>query len=209
MLCKQWKSLQYVKGREIIWPTHLSIHPSIAPSIHHCISVSVWIWHMGKRTSSEFIFSFCYVFTEQCLANHPAFPSASSWEMGIIRSSSYPFHQDYHAITQCWSKQGRLKWLLRPSWKRLLCVPTVTLITLNIPLSLSVSTFCKSTGLYAYSCPYQGVRTASLSPAKSVYRCCYFFRCYNCFLSWFPLNLQGDPSAIMREQIGMGVTDWR
>lgn len=162
-----------------------SIYPFIHPLLHPSIIASVYLYEYGIWESAHPLNLYSHSAT--CSLSNVwqiiQLPSASlSWEMGIIRSSSYPFHQDYHAITQCWANKVVLNDFLRPSLKApILCVPAVTLITLKH--STQFQPFAKALDFIPYQCPYQCVRTASLSPAKSVYRCCYPFRCAtNCFL---------------------------
>ena len=170
-----------------------SIHPSIHPSIIY-INESVSVWHIRKHMS-ELKFWFCYVLTEWCLANHPALVP---WEMGIIRSSSHTSHQDYHTIIQLLSRQSHLECLLKDFFEG-----SSTVCTSSYPCYPKTS--CSVCLFHSFAkkkrtlslCPYHWERTASLSPAKSVYGIAVCNNMLQSVFTWFPVKLQGEPSAIM------------
>ena len=178
-----------------------SIYPFICPLLHPSIIASMYLYEYGiwESTHPLNLYSHSAMCSLSDVWQIIQLPSASlSWEMGIIRSSSYTFHQDYHAIIQVLSKQGHLEWLLEAFLKSsntvfTNCYPYYPKTFYSV---CQFQPFAKALDFIPYQRPYQCVRAASLSPAKSVYRCCYSFRCV---FSWFPLNLQGDPSAILRE----------
>ena len=91
-----------------------SIHPFIHPLLHPSIIASMYLYEYGilESTHPLNLYSHSAVCSLSNVWQIIQLPSVSlSWELGIIRSSAYTFHQDYNAITQVLSKQGHLEWL--------------------------------------------------------------------------------------------------
>ena len=145
-----------------------SIYPFICPSLHPSIIASMYLYEYGiwESTHPLNLYSHSALCSLSDVWQIIQLPSASlSWKMGIIRSSSYTFHQDYHAIIQVLSKQGHLEWLLEAFLKS-----SNTVFTNCYPYYpktfhsvCQFQPFAKALDFIPYQRPYQYVRTASLS----------------------------------------------